>query len=199
MNDVEFVSWVDEHVRTDKRLPACKRVGDTVELFEKDRNVDMAVRIEEVPESVVVIRPDAASGWDLFCGNKPTNFKKRCDYLLIGRTEGRYFAIFVELKKKLPHENDTRHEENGNAQLRWSQPLFDYLLSVYNTDSRSELGRSAFSIKYWRIGEKPSSEHVKSPVYLGEDEDVRFDGMYKGLTIHNRVTLLISLRDLLAS
>ncbi|MDE0141553.1 MAG: hypothetical protein OXI80_14265 [Caldilineaceae bacterium] len=199
MNDADFVAWVDDHVRSDKRLPACKRAGDTVELIEKDRNVDMTLRIEEVPESVVIIRPDAASGWDLFCGNKPKNFKKRCDYLLVGKTDGGYFAVFVELKKTLPHKNDTRHEENGYAQLRWSQPLFDYLLSVFNTDSCSDLIRSEFSIKYWRIGEKPFGDHVKSPVYLGEDEDVRFAGRYKGLTIHNRVTPFISLRDLLES
>lgn len=54
MNDADFVAWVDDHVRSDKRLPACKRVGDSVELFEKNSNVDMTLRIEEVPESVVI-------------------------------------------------------------------------------------------------------------------------------------------------
>ena len=197
MNDVEFVSWVDDHVRTDKRLPACKRMGDTVELFEKNSDVDMILRIEEIPESIVIIRPEDAKKWELFCGNKPKNWMKRCDYLLVGKTDGRYFAIFVELKKTLRDENDPRHEENGYAQLRWSQPLFDYLLSVFNTDNCTELSKSEFSIKYWQIGEKPSRDQVKSRVYL--DEEVRFDGEYKGLTIHNRVTPFISLRDLLES
>lgn len=199
MNDVEFVAWVDEHVRTDKRLPACKRVGDTVELFEKNSDVDMTLRIEEIPESIVIISPEDAKKWELFCGNKPKNWMKRCDYLIVGKTESSYFAIFVELKQKLPEENDPKHEVNGYAQLRWSQPLFDYLLSVFNTDSCSDLSKSAFSIRYWQIGETPSRDHVKSPVYLGEDEDVRFDGKYKGLTIHNRVTPFITLRDLLES
>lgn len=199
MNDADFVAWVDDHVRTDKRLPACKREGDTVELFEKNSNVDMTLRIEEVPESVVIISPEDAKKWQLFCVNKPKNWMKRCDYLLIGKTNGGYFAIFVELKKTLPEENDPKHEETGYAQLRWTQPLLHYLVSVFNTDSCTDLSRSEFSIKYWQIGEKPSKDHVKSPVYLGEDEEVRFDGKYKGLTIHNRVTPLISLRDLLES
>ena len=199
MNDAEFVSWVDDHVRTDKRLPACKRTGDTVELFEKNSNVDMTLRIEEIPESVVIISPEDAKKWELFYGNKPKNWMKRCDYLLVGKTDGRYFAIFVELKRTLLEKDDPKHEENGYAQLRWSQPLFDYLLSVFNTDSCSDLSRSEFTIKYWQIGEKPFRDHVKSRVYLDEDEEVRFDGEYKGLTIHNRVTPFVTLSDLLES
>ena len=199
MNEVEFVSWVDDHVRTDKRLPACKRMDDTVELFEKNSNVDMTLRIEEVPESVVIISPEDAKKWELYCGNKPKNWMKRCDYLLIGKTDGGYFAIFVELKKTLREENDPKHEENGYAQLRWSQPLFHYLLSVFNIDNGTDLSRSEFSIKYWQIGEKPSRDHVKSPVYLDGDEELSFDGEYKGLTIHNRVTPFISLQELLES
>lgn len=199
MNEVEFVSWVDEHVRTDKRLPACRRVGDTVELFEKNSDVDMTLRIEEIPESVVIISPEDAKKWELFCGNKPKNWMKRCDYLLVGKTDGGYFAIFVELKKTLRDENDPKHEVNGYAQLRWSQPLLHYLVSVFNADRSTDLSRSEFNIKYWQIGEKSSRDHVKSPVYLGGDEEVRFDREYKGLTIHNRVTPFISLRDLLES
>ena len=68
-----------------------------------------------------------------------------------------------------------------------------------NTDNSTDLSGSEFNVRYWQIGERPSGDHVKSPVYLSEDEDVRFDGKYKGLTIHNRVTPLISLRDLLES
>ena len=199
MNDTEFVAWVDDHVRADKRLPACKRVGDTAELFEKNSDGDMTLRIEGLPESVVIISPEDAKKWELFCGNKPKNWMKRCDYLLIGKTDGRYFAIFVELKKTLRDEDDPRHEENGYAQLRWSQPLLHYLVSVFNTDSCTELSRSEFSIKFWQIGEKPFRDLVKSPVYLGEDGDVHFDGTYERLTIHNRVTPFISLRDLLES
>ena len=61
----------------------------------------MTLRIEEVPESVVIISPEDAKKWELYCGNKPKNWMKRCDYLLIGKTDGGYFAIFVELKKRL--------------------------------------------------------------------------------------------------
>ena len=82
---------------------------------------------------------------------------------------------------------------------RWSQPLFDYLLSVFNTDCRTELSKSKFIVKYWQIGESPSRDHVKSRVYLDEDEEVSFDGKYEGLTIHNRVTPVISLTELLES
>ena len=46
-------------------------------------------------------------------------------------------------------------------------------------------------------GEYPSKYHVKSPVYL--DEEVSFDGKYEGLTIHNKVTPVISLSELLES
>lgn len=42
---VEFISWVDDTVRSDKKLPACRRRGDTVELFEKNSDVDMTVRV----------------------------------------------------------------------------------------------------------------------------------------------------------
>ena len=68
MNDKEFVAWVDDHVRTDKKLPACRRMGDTVELFEKNSDVDMTLRIEEVPESVVIISPEDAKKWSYLMG-----------------------------------------------------------------------------------------------------------------------------------
>lgn len=196
---MEFISWVDDSVRSDKKLSASRRRGDTVELFEKNSDVDMTVRVEEVPESTVVVSPEDAKKWELFHGHRPKDWMKRCDYLLVGKTECSYFAIFVELKRRVPNGEDESSNRNGYAQLRWSQPLFHHLLSVFNVDNSSDLEESEFIVKFWQIGEFPEGEHVKSHVYLGEDEDKCFVEEYKGLSIRNKATPFISLRELIKS
>lgn len=196
---MQFVSWVNHHVRPDKKLPPCKRCGDTVELFEKNSNVDMTIRVEEIPESTVVISPEDANKWELFHANRPRNWMKRCDYLLVGEVGGRNFAVFIELKKKVLDKDDGNNNRDGYVQLHWSQPLFHYLLSVFNIDNCSNLEKSDFIVRFWQIGEYPEGEHAKPHVYLGEDEDKCFIEEYKGIRIRNKVTPLISLRELIES
>lgn len=124
---------------------------------------------------------------------------KRCDYLIVGKHEGRDFAVFVELKKKVHNKDDRGSDKAGYVQLRWSQPLFHYLLSVFNIDNCSDLQKSEFIVKFWQIGEYPAGEHVKPHVYLGEDEDKCFVEEHEGLSIRNKVTPIISLRELIES
>lgn len=198
---MKFEVWLEGHLRKDKGLLACRRSGDTVELIEKKNK--MALLVESVPCSVVVIYPEAAKQWSLFPDDKPKGWAKRCDYLLVGRLDGKYFAVFVELKLKIS-------DGDGKEQLRWSQPLFHYLLSVFNVDRQTTLEASEFTVKYWQMGQDISTNYfegavlidegdviyLKDTLVLEDDQESYFPESHNGLTIHNRIAVPISLREL---
>ena len=192
MTNVEFVSWLDDHVKENKKLPQCKRRGNEVELNEIDQNVNMTVLVEGVPESVVVISPQKVGQWELFPVHKPKWWRKRCDFLFVGKVEEGYCAIFVELKRTI----DER-DRDGNRQLRWSQPILHYLLSVFNVHTCTGMDKSEINIRHWIIGQRPAKQHARHQLNLGDEEVVCFDTEYKGLMIRNKVAPLISFRELL--
>lgn len=196
-----FDSWLNKHLEEDFKLPSCKRTENDVELFEKQNNVTL--KVEDVPASVVVVIPEAAGRWTLWPPNRPFGWAKRCDYLLVGNLSGQYFAVFIELKT-------TYSDGDGKWQLLWTQPLFHYMLSMFNIACQTELCVSDFIIKHWKfcdsispnpleetvLADDHSATFLKDPVTLPEDEESYFSDCFRGLTIHNRVTIPIQLKDL---
>ena len=198
---MRFDSWLEDHLKKTMMLPQCKISQNSVELFEKQNNAKLLIECD--PESVVVVDSEAAGKWELLEPNKPRGWAKRCDYLIVGELENRYFAVFVELKI-------TYRDNEGKEQLRWSKPLLHYLLSIYNINFERDLDASEFTTKYWKICEDisqdPSEQSIlednddllvlKPTVTHQEINPTYFRLPYKNLTIHNRDSTPISLREL---
>ena len=197
---MRFDSWLEDHLKETMKLPQCKITEDSVEIFERKNNAKLLIKCD--PQSVVVVDSEAAGKWDLLKPNKPRDWAKRCDYLIVGELEDRYFAVFVELK--------TTYRDDGKEQLRWSKPLLHYLLSLFNIDLGRDLDASEFTTKYWKICEdisqEPSEQAIlededdllvlKPTVTHQEDNPVYFPQTYKNLTIHNRDSTTVSLQEL---
>ena len=198
---MRFDSWLEDHLKEDMKLPQCKITQNTVELFERKNNAKILIECD--PQSLVVVDSEAAGKWELLEPHKPPGWLRRCDYLIVGKLENRYFAVFVELKT-------TYRDSDGKEQLRWSKPLLHYLLSIFNINFGSDLDVSDFTIKYWKICEDisqdPSDQSIlednddllvlKPTVTHQENNPNYFPTPYKNLTVHNRDSTPISLQEL---
>ena len=139
-----FGEWLNQNLAETKRLPECQRFGHAIVLSDPDAQDSAQIRVVEVPPSVSVVIPQQAGQWNLF-NPGPHGWKKRCDYILMDETDDHYFAILVELKTNAP-------DDKGDTQLKWSLPIFHYLLSVFCIDSHSSKWNKRLKIKYFQIG-----------------------------------------------
>ena len=184
-----FVSWLDEYVLPSRKLPESKRVGQTIELEEKDNNANMSVTIGDVPDSAVVIRPDKAGQWRILKSDKRKGWDSLCDYLILWESDDKLFAIFIELKTSTPHPH-------GKTQLRWTLPMLHYLLFVFDEDSRSATPETEIVAKYFEFGQRKNrrivKRHTKSvPTPFFRDE------VHWGIRVRYSVEQEFSLRQLL--
>ena len=105
-------------------------------------------------------------------------WKKTCDYLVIGQQDVRALALFVELKKTL---HDTA-QRTGLEQLRRSLPLLDYLRSVCAIECGQDAAR--IEVRYVLLAEKGSPRLDKQPVRpLGRPQVVEHAGIKVALHI----------------
>lgn len=184
---MEFIEWLDTHVLPAKRSSRFKVDNQTVELWEKDENVDMSVFIKDFSDPFVIIDPYQAGQWRLFDGLD--GWEKNCDFLILGKSDEKPFVFFVELKSSLPHEE-------GKKKLRWTRPLLHYLLSVFNVDNYSDIQESDLTVKYFLIGEQFYETLDKRTVKT--DSEIHGKAVpYKGITINYRVSDEHSLNQLL--
>ncbi len=100
---------------------------DSVTLVEDDPNVLMEVAVSTVEEPFIVIKPQQMSHLACTTGEK---LRWVCDYLIILGYEGRYSAVFVELKKTFGYRS------RALEQLRRSLPLLRYLEALYSVESQ---------------------------------------------------------------
>ena len=126
----------------------------------------------------MIVDPSKAGQWRLFDGL--IGWGKNCDFLILGKSDEKLFAIFVELKSSLPHEE-------GKIQLRWTRPLLHHLLSVFNVDNRSELQESDLIVKYFLIGQKFYETLDKRTVKTDAEIHSRAEP-YEGITVNFRVS-----------
>ena len=148
----------------------------------------MAVEIVEVSDSVTAIRLDKVQHHSAVLSGG--GLTKVCDYLLVTQVNGKYHAIFVELKKTL------NEETNPREQLRRSPPLFHYFLSVFRIDTGLQLAESQVEVSYFLIGHQ-WNRHV-------DKQSVRFDPgslfvteEYESIKILKSVARAIPFEDLL--
>ena len=184
---MEFIECLDAHVLPERRSSRYSVDNQTVALWEKDENVDMAVFIKGLSESLVIIYPFKAGQWRLFSGLD--GWGKNCDFLILGKRDETLFVFFAELKSSLPYDE-------GKIQLRWTRPLLHHLLSVFNVDSCSELQESDLTVKYFLFGEQFFETLDKRTVKT--DAEIHSKAVsYKGFTINFRVSDRYSLNQLL--
>ena len=97
----------------------CNDLGDEIELRES-RGEGMTVDVVG-NSSMIAIRMSTSSRRIGLLQDGPRRWNLVCDYLLLGRVNSTWHAIFVELKTT---ETDDEHPKN---QLRWSFPILDYI------------------------------------------------------------------------
>ena len=184
---MEFVKWVGENVQPPRRVPEDDWVGQTVKLREKDANIDMCIRVDDIPDSAVIVRPDIAGQWRVLNEGSEKKWDSLCDYLILWEASEKIFAVFVELKGTSPHRT-------GKIQLHWTLPMLYYLLYVFNADTSSvslPLEQTVVS-NFIEIGDKKSRRIVKGPVKASPSPFFRVD-RYKGIQVHYSVEKEFSL------
>ena len=188
---MEFISWLDANVLPSKRCTQFKNAAQTIVLRETDRNVDMKLEIRKISAPVVILLPEEIGQWRILKDGKEIEWWSRCDFLMIGESAGRLFAIFMEFKKTVPDSND-----EANVQLRWSLPILHFLMSVFNVDSFSTMSERDFTIRYFQIGQKFSDRIDKNAVRIDPKRQFGFD-VYKGIKMNYSVAPVVTLRQLL--
>lgn len=182
-----LIEWLDTHVLPERRSSRYNVDNHTVELWEKDDNVDMSVFIKGLSDPFVIMDPYTSGQWRLFSGLD--GWGKNCDFLILGKSDQELFALFVELKSSLPYDE-------GKVQLRWTRPLLHHLLSVFNVDSCSEIQESDLTVKYFLIGERFYETLDKRTVKT--DAEIHSSSVpYQGITINYRVSDKYALNQLL--
>ena len=153
-----FVRWVGENVPPPRRLPENDRVGQTIKLRERDSNVDMCIRVDDIPESAVIFRPDKVGQWQVLKESRDKGWGKLCDYLILWESSKEIFAVFVELKRTSPNRK-------GKIQLHWTLPMLYYLLYVFTLDkfSVSDPPRQTVVTNFIEIGDQKNEKIVKEP------------------------------------
>ena len=111
-----------------------------------------------------------------------------CDYLLIGQSNGRSYAVFVELKTTLGEKTETK----GKEQLLRSLPILEYLLSVCAAEYGSS-ERSNLTVRYALIARKEHSRIYKRQPQRGRQET------YKSIRVTTFVEPTVHFRALASS
>ena len=173
---MSFATWLGNHLMSSNLISENERDGQTVSLRERDSNVDMTLRIENVPKTVVVVRFDEGNRREIFDTSKGFEFGFRCDYLILDESDTEYSAIFIELKNRFEdYESENWSKRQGEKQLRWSLPCLRYLLSVYETDMYNLKHEKRLTARYFLVAKYPNRwkrkrrnrEHFVSEEYAG--------------------------------
>ena len=173
---MSFATWLGNHLMSSKLISENERDGQTVSLWERDSNVDMTLRIENVPKTVVVVRFDEGNRREIFDTSKGFEFGFRCDYLILDESDTEYTAIFIVLKNRFEdYESENWSKRQGEKQLRWSLPCLRYLLSVYETDMYNLKHEKRLTARYYLVAKYPNRwnrkrrnrEHFVSEEYAG--------------------------------
>ncbi len=149
----------------------------------------MRVEITGLPATSTVLRLDRIGQSS---GLKDGPWKRVCDYLLVGESDGATHAVFIELKKTLTNEDRPRD------QLRRSLPLLEYLRSVCAVDRADAAPGSPTATTatvYSIICERGGRRLRKQRLNANPERQVR-EAQYEGITIRTFVGTRVSLGTL---
>lgn len=179
--------WINQHVERDIKLSEDLRCGETLTLPDPDGQESACITVVEVPSNVSVIIPQQAGQWDLFDPG-PFGWRRRCDYILMGETQEHYFAVLIELKSNVPNDK-------GDVQLKWSLPLFHYLLSSYCIDKHSSDWKKSTKVKYFQIGNDLYEQHkdltrIDEGTFFEKNVEGKIEILYSDLELFSLELLL---------
>ena len=195
MNNDVFLNWLKKHVSDNHVLADCRRSGQTIELVDEESQEKHVFKVEGVPDSTLVIRPHNNAVWSILQPNRKKGWNKSCDYVLIGERQGKLYTVFIELKETLkrgPRIDDQR----GQNQLRWTLPLLNYLLFVFNIDNCSSHKIEDVRIRYFQFG-KRFHENFDKAGTRDDDENLFITEIHRGIEIKNSRSPVYSLNLLL--
>ena len=189
---MSFATWLGNHVMSSRLISEDDRDGQTIHLWERDSEVNMTLRIENVPKTVVVVRFDEGNRREIFETGKGFDFGFRCDYLILDESDTEYTAIFVELKNSFEDfESENWRKRKGEKQLRWSLPCLRYLLSVFETDMYTLTHDKKLTARYFLIAKFPNPWRRKR-----RNREHFVSEEYAGIPIHYSTKDKIKLREL---
>ena len=193
------MSWLHENVLPGKRCTHFNRTAQTIELKAMDSEAEVRIEIQKIPSPAIVLLPQEIGQWG-FLKNKRVHEQNkkgwwsRCDFMMLGESKGKYYAIFLEFKKTVPDSN-----EEGKVQLKWSLPILHNLLSMFGVDTLSTIKEEDITVKYFQIGQRYNERFDKRVVRF--DRKRMFSNEeYRGITINYSAAqpkVRVSLRQLL--
>lgn len=131
-----------------------KKPADGV-LCLREKRANMRFKVAEPPVSIIAIHVEKVGHLP---GVQKDHLKRICDYLLIAHIRGQSYAVFIEMKKTLTHE------ENPKEQLVCSLPILRYLQSMCTVEYGFSDSASQAKAYFWIVGEKRSARFDKQPV-----------------------------------
>ena len=151
----------------------------------REDQADMAVTVTDGSTEMVAIRLQSGKCRIGLLGERgPWNVS--CDYILFGRIDSQWHAIFVELKKT------ARRDAHGYEQLRWSLPVLEYILQVCELNFGKVIDRPMVS--YVLVAE---GEHERFDKQLVKTPDLQFQTVeWRGITIRELIGHRFRLQDL---
>ena len=190
---MDFSQWLAENVPIERRIPANDWTNQVIKLREKDKNVDMCIKVDGIPDSAVIIQPCKAGQWSVLKKEKSKGWNKLCDYLILWETQGKIFAVFVELKTTSPHGK-------GKVQLHWTLPMLYYLLYVFDADQGTATNstKRPVSKHFIEIGDKKNERLVKPQTKPSSDLFFQ-SSPFKDIQVHYSTERKFSLREFLIS
>ncbi len=179
-----------ETILKQRCIERLEKTDDTVILKERDAQAKMKVEVTGISKPFLAIRLNKLSHLSAL---KDGGWKQICDYLLIGQSNGRAYAIFVELKKTL------RGEEKPRDQLLRSLPILKYLLSVCEIEAERDFSdwKSNLTLRYVLIADQLSEMLTKQGVLISKEGEQE---TYKSINVTTFAeTPFLSISDMLPS
>ena len=160
-------------------------LGDELELRE-DHGNGMTVSVVG-GSSMVAIRMSTSSRRIGLLKNVGGRWNLVCDYLVFGKFNSTWHAIFVELK------TTETHDKRANRQLRWSLPILEYVRQtcelVFEYDI--EKPKVHYAILFKRGNERLDKQSLRESDRRFEVED------WKGIRIRRFIGKRVRFRDMI--
>jgi len=182
---MDFISWLNSYLLKEKISKRYEMSEHGVKIWEKRE--EMEVSINGISEPYIIVCPALTASWEIF---DPSNgWGRNCDFLILGISDRRMYALFIELKPSAPNSN-------APEQLRWTRRVFYYFISMFNLHKSGGLSESDLITKYFVISEKHYNIFEKRTVRTDGEIHKKSDP-YKDFVINYRVSDIYDLENML--
>ena len=182
---MDFISWLDTHLLIAKVSKRYHVYEHGVKIWEKKER--MEVSITGILKPYIIVCPALTGSWEIF--NPSNRWGRNCDFLILGISNERMYALFIELKPSAP-------DSNAPEQLRWTRRVFYYFISMFNLDNCGYLSESDLTTKYFVISEQ-HFDNIDKRTVRTDGEIHKRSQPYKDFVINYRVADIHSLENML--